>query len=153
MSHTFAISLTWQYDDESAAPVGANYSRTGELTSVNHAPVTVSAAGGFGGDTSQWNPEELLMGALAQCHMLSFLWVARDEGITVLDYRDEVTGEMHMRGGTGAMIGVTLRPHVVVASRADERRIEGLHARAADMCVIRASVNFPVHCESGVSVR
>lgn len=153
MSHTFAISLEWQSNLRSPDAALAEYSREGVMTAAGHDPVSVSAAGGFGGDIARWNPEELVIGALSQCHMLSFLWVARDEGVAILDYRDDAQGSMEMRGGTGAMTQVTLRPHVVVASTSEADRVEALHERAAGMCIIRASVNFPVELESGVSVR
>lgn len=152
MTHSFAISLAWR---NSPAPNGETlrgYSRNGELSAQDHAPIGVSAAGGFSGDITQWNPEELLMGALAQCHMLSFLWVAQSEGVTVVSYTDAVSGEMDMRGGVGAMTEVTLNPTVVVDSEADAERIGEFHERAKAMCVIRSSVNFPVLLESNVEV-
>ncbi len=152
MTHTFAISLAWRNGPASNGETLRGYSRDGEISAVDHAPIVVSAAGGFSGDITRWNPEELLMGALAQCHMLSFLWVAHSEGVTVVSYEDSVIGEMEMRGGSGAMTEVTLRPTVVVDSEAVAARVGEFHERAKAMCVIRSSVNFPVLLESNVEV-
>ena len=40
------------------------------------------------------DPEEMLVAALASCHMLSFLHVAREAGFTVAGYRDHAEGVM-----------------------------------------------------------
>ncbi len=152
MTHTFAISLAWRHSPASNGETLREYSRDADISAADHVTVGVSAAGGFAGDVTRWNPEELLMGALAQCHMLSFLWVAHSEGVEVQSYEDSVTGEMQMRGGSGAMTRVTLRPTVVVTTESDSRRIEEFHERAKAMCVIRSSVNFPVLLESSVLV-
>ena len=43
----------------------------------------------FRGDARRYNPEELLVAALASCHMLWYLHLCADAGVTVLAYRDE----------------------------------------------------------------
>ena len=86
------------------------------------------------------------MAAIAQCHMLSFLYAAHEAGIAIADYVDETTGTMSYQGGSGVMTSVTLRPTIeTTASAAD---VERLHEEAKAMCVLRASVNFPVNVES-----
>lgn len=152
MTHTFAISLSWRNSLAVNGETLREYSRDAELTALDHPAVGTSAASGFGGDASRWNPEELLMGALSQCHMLSFLWAARQAGISVVSYEDSVSGEMSMRAGAGAMTSVTLRPLVTVGADEDARLVTELHEQAKAMCVIRSSVNFPVLLESSVRV-
>ncbi len=46
----------------------------------------------FRGDASRYNPEELLLGALAACHMLWVLHLCADAGTVVMEYRDEAEG-------------------------------------------------------------
>jgi organic hydroperoxide reductase OsmC/OhrA len=36
-------------------------------------PIAGSSDSTFRGDAARWNPEQLLLAALAQCHMLSYL--------------------------------------------------------------------------------
>ena len=70
----------------------------------------------FHGDRDRYNPEQLLLAALAQCHMLSFLHVAVKHGVVVTDYRDDATGMMRLnRDGSGQFESVTLHPQVTVA--------------------------------------
>jgi organic hydroperoxide reductase OsmC/OhrA len=85
------------------------------------------------------------MAAIAQCHMLSFLYAAHEAGIEIVDYVDETSGTMSYQGGSGAMTNVTLRP--VIETNASESDVNRLHDEAKAMCVLRASVNFPVNVE------
>ncbi len=150
MNHDFEIRLRWRRTDPADREIGGAYSHEAIVTSDKHAALVASAAGGFGGDERLWNPEELLMAAIAQCHMLSFLYAAHEAGIDILDYVDETHGVMSFQGGSGAMTSVTLRPTVTThASAAD---IDRLHDEAKGMCVLRASVNFPIILESVTAV-
>jgi organic hydroperoxide reductase OsmC/OhrA len=146
MNHNFEIRLRWHNGSPTEREIGGDYSHEAIITSDKHAALVASAAGGFGGDVRLWNPEELLMAALAQCHMLSFLYAAHEAGIEIVDYVDETTGTMSYQGGTGAMTSVTLRPTIETTASAGD--VDRLHEEAEAMCVLRASVNFPVNVES-----
>ena len=146
MNHSFEIRLRWHNSNPPEREIGGEYSHESIITSDKHATLVASAAEGFGGDARLWNPEELLMAAIAQCHMLSFLYAAHEAGIAIADYVDETTGTMSYQGGSGVMTSVTLRPTIeTTASAAD---VDRLHEEAKAMCVLRASVNFPVNVES-----
>jgi organic hydroperoxide reductase OsmC/OhrA len=146
MNHDFEIRLRWSKIHPSAREIGGDYSHESILTADKHASLVASAAEGFGGDVRLWNPEELLMAAIAQCHMLSFLYAAHQAGIEIVDYADETRGTMNYQGGKGAMTSVTLRP--TITTTASETDVDRLHEEAKVMCVMRASVNFPIHVES-----
>ncbi|MEY4312720.1 MAG: hypothetical protein RLZZ319_229 [Actinomycetota bacterium] len=150
MAHDFSVTLRWHNTPPSERELGGDYSHEAVVTVPGHAVLVTSAAEAFGGDARLWNPEELLMAALAQCHMLSFLYAANQAGIEILDYTDEVEGQMEYSGGSGAMTWVTLRPHVVTTASADV--VERLHEEAKVMCVLRASMNFPINLESVTSL-
>jgi len=149
MNHDFTIRLRWHATPPAEREIGGDYSHESIITSDEHAALVASAAGGFGGDTRLWNPEELLMAAIAQCHMLSFLYAAHEAGIEIVDYADETHGTMNYQGGSGAMTSVTLRPTIETMATAVE--VDQLHERAKSMCVLRASVNFPITVESVVT--
>jgi organic hydroperoxide reductase OsmC/OhrA len=103
----------------------------------------------FHGDRERWNPEELLLAALSQCHMLSYLHVATRHGVIVTEYTDAPTGTMIEDGrGGGAFSEVTLRPRVVVADASMIALADEIHGEAAEKCFIAASVAFPVHHEA-----
>jgi organic hydroperoxide reductase OsmC/OhrA len=146
MNHDFEIRLRWRKTHPSAREIGGDYSHESILTSDKHAALVASAAEGFGGDVRLWNPEELLMSAIAQCHMLSFLYAAHQSGIEIEDYADETRGTMNYQGGKGAMTSVTLRP--TITTTASEADVDRMHEEAKKLCVMRASVNFPILVES-----
>jgi organic hydroperoxide reductase OsmC/OhrA len=149
MRHSFALNLRWRNTQEFDGDLGRAYSHEGYVSIPGHGSLVTSAAEAFGGDPNLWNPEELLMTAISQCHLLSFLFVANRDGVEIHDYLDDVSGEMDYQRGSGAMTSVTLRPTVVTLADASE--IERLHEEAKAFCVMRSSVNFPIHVE--VSVR
>ena len=143
MRHTFALNLRWRNTRAFDGELVREYSHEGFATIPGHAALVTSAAPDFGGDSNLWNPEEMLMAAIAQCHLLSFLYIANRDGVEIIDYIDDVEGEMEFSGGTGAMTSVTLKPIVVTA--ADAAVIGAMHEEAKGMCVLRQSVNFPIN--------
>jgi organic hydroperoxide reductase OsmC/OhrA len=142
MRHTFALNLRWRNTRAFDGELVREYSHEGFATIPGHAAIVTSAATDFGGDPNLWNPEELLMTAIAQCHLLSFMYIANRDGIVIDDYIDEVDGEMEFSGGTGRMVSVTLKPTVYTES--EPALIAAMHEEAKGMCVMRASVNFPI---------
>jgi organic hydroperoxide reductase OsmC/OhrA len=94
----------------------------------------------------------LLLAALSQCHLLSYLHVAVNHGIVVTDYQDDAVGTMiQTANGGGHFVSVTLRP-VVTISGGDPVVARAIHAEASEKCFIAASVNFPVHHEPTIVV-
>lgn len=98
------------------------------------------------------DPEDLLLAALSECHLLSYLHACVTAGVVVESYRDEATGVMTEDGrGGGAFTEVVLRPRVVVAEASMIDAARAAHAQAHDWCFIANSVNFPVRHEAEVS--
>src|SRR5271169_1877538 len=59
------------------------------------------------------DPEELLVAALSNCHMLSFLHVARLAGFTVVAYNDHAEGVVQdIAHGRQAVTKVALHPRI-----------------------------------------
>lgn len=121
------------------------YGRESILGAVGHHSIESSSDHSFRGDASRWNPEELLVAALSQCHMLSYLHEAAIAGVVVTAYTDVATGEMRQTNdGGGHFRSVTLNP-VVTISAGDPELARSLHGAANEKCFIAQSVNFPVH--------
>jgi organic hydroperoxide reductase OsmC/OhrA len=103
-----------------------------------------SSAAELGGDDLKSNPEALLIGALASCHMLWFLALARKKGFEIASYEDDADGVLDGKRLTLA----TLRPRVRWAGEPPEpEAIEALHHRSHELCFIANSVSFPVEVE------
>jgi organic hydroperoxide reductase OsmC/OhrA len=143
--HHYRLMTRWQGNRGKGTSSYREYGRAHLVEAEGKPPIHGSADPTFHGDRERWNPEELLLAALSQCHMLSYLHVATRHGVVVVDYTDEPVGTMREDGrGGGAFTSVTLRPRVTIADDAQAALAEGLHDEASRKCFIAASVGFPV---------
>lgn len=96
------------------------------------------------------DPEEMLVAALSNCHMLTFLHKAREAGWVVTAYRDQAEGVMRKTAeGKIALTKVTLRPDIAFDGPApDARHLEALHHAAHEGCFIASSVKTEVVVEA-----
>lgn len=154
LAHEYAVSVRWTGNRGTGTSGYRAYGRDHVVSAAGKLhDLAGSSDPAFRGDPERWNPEELLLTALAQCHMLSYLHAATVAGVTVLAYDDDAVGTMEQTAdGGGHFTSATLRPRVVVADAAQLEAAEAAHAEAARMCFIASSVNFPVHHEAVTTV-
>jgi organic hydroperoxide reductase OsmC/OhrA len=95
------------------------------------------------------DPEEMLVAALSNCHMLTFLHKAREAGWVVTAYRDQAEGVMRKTAeGKIAVTKVTLRPDITFAGPVpDADALGALHHAAHEDCFIANSVKTEVVVE------
>jgi organic hydroperoxide reductase OsmC/OhrA len=148
-AHHYAVQLAWTGNRGTGTSHYREYGREHIISTVGKDPIAGSADRTFHGNAERWNPEELLLSALSQCHMLSYLHVAVRNGVTVVAYTDDAVGTMEQAaGGGGRFTSATLRPRVTIADPGQFDLAQSLHAEAARECFIAASVNFPVGHEA-----
>jgi organic hydroperoxide reductase OsmC/OhrA len=151
--HRYRVTATWTGNRGSGTSGYRDYARDVDLEIEGKPPVPASSDKPFRGDPARWNPEDLLVSALAECHLLSYLHACVTAGVVVVAYRDDATGLMVEDGkGGGAFAEVTLRPHVTVADASMVDAATAAHAQANAWCFIANSVNFPVHHEPTIHV-
>jgi organic hydroperoxide reductase OsmC/OhrA len=147
-THRYELSLHWTGTRGSGTSGYRAYSRDHELTAEGKPTIAASSDPAFRGDPARWNPEELLVASLAQCHLLWYLHLAGAAGMVITDYRDDPVGVMRTDAtGAGQFERVTLRPVVTVAEAAMQARAQQIHAEVGAYCFIARSVNFPVEHE------
>jgi organic hydroperoxide reductase OsmC/OhrA len=146
--HRYEVSVTWTGNRGDGTTSFRGYDRDHEVTAPRSGkPVLLGTADpAFRGDPARWNPEDLLVTALSQCHMLWVLYLASVGGVVVTDYVDEAGGTMAEDEATGGgrFTEVVLRPRVTVAAPDMADKLEALHHQAHELCFIANSVNFPV---------
>ena len=143
--HRYAVTVRWTGNRGDGTSTYRGYSRDHDIDIPGLPTLKGSADPTFHGDKTRYNPEQLLLTALSQCHMLSFLHVAVKHGVVVTAYEDRAEGLMRTnRDGSGQFESVTLRPQVTVAAAEDDALMEQLHEEANKVCFIARSVNFPV---------
>ena len=145
--HTYAAKLTWTGAAQGPVRDYAGYSRDYTVAIPGKPALKGTADPMFKGDAAIHNPEDLLVAALAGCHMLTYLAHCAFAKIEVVDYEDDAGGVMVFEGGGGRFTEVTLRPRVTVAPGSDLEKARGLHEAAHHDCFIANSVNFPVRNE------
>lgn len=166
-THRYEVSLRWTGNQGTGTSSYRTYSRDHELFggatgAMVHAPpadqgavakpvILGSSDPAFRGDPARWNPEELLVASLAQCHMLWYLHLVTTVGVVVTDYVDAPFGVMVEDGsGAGHFERVVLRPTVTVAEASMIEAARAAHHRVGEFCFIARSVNFPVDHEPTV---
>ena len=147
-THTYEVSVEWTGNTGTGTSGYRDYERSHTVRTDGRPDIDGSADRVFRGAKDRWNPEQLLVAALSQCHLLSYLHVAADAGVVVTAYEDEAVGTMAEDGhGGGRFTEVVLRPRVTVAAPSTAGTARELHERAHALCFIAASVNFPVRHE------
>jgi organic hydroperoxide reductase OsmC/OhrA len=150
--HSFEATLAWPASAGQSRPPSPAFSRNSVLGAAGKPEVPGSSPVIYGGDATRYNPEELLLMALAQCHMLTYLAIAAKKGIAVLAYEDRASGTLglgeHGTSGKMSMQEVLLHPRVTVAEGTDLASAQAIHEKAHANCFIANSVNFPVKIEA-----
>ncbi|GAB3599895.1 OsmC family protein [Microbacterium tumbae] len=151
--HHYALTTTWTGNRGTGTSGYRDYARDVVVQVEGKPELLASSDRPFRGDPARWNPEDLLLAALSECHLLSYLHACVTAGVVVVSYRDAATGLMREDGrGGGAFVEVLLRPEVTVAAASMIDAAERAHAQANTWCFIANSVNFPVRHEATVTV-
>jgi len=119
------------------------YDRTHTVTYPGGIAVQASAAKEFAGNATYCNPEEALAGALASCHMLTFLAVAAKSRIAVNAYQDEAVAVLDKNEkGKMSVTKITLYPKGTLSKEApvDPGKFKSLHEKAHANCFIANSL-------------
>ena len=146
--HRYRLQSTWTGNRGTGTTGYRDYDRSTTIEIDGKPAMSASADKPFRGDPGKWNPEDMLLASLSQCHLLSYLHACVTGGVVVTAYHDDATGLMREDGrGGGSFSEVVLRPKVTVADPATAERARELHERAHELCFIAASVNFPVRHE------
>ena len=150
--HHYHATITWTGNRGSGTSSYRAYGRDHEISAPGKPVIMASSDPAFHGDPARYNPEDLLVASLSECHMLWYLHLCAVNKVVVVDYRDEASGTMEeTAGGGGRFTEVTLRPVITVTAESDVAVAKHLHHEAHEKCFIANSVNFPVRCDPEIS--
>ncbi|SOD65306.1 Organic hydroperoxide reductase OsmC/OhrA [Streptomyces zhaozhouensis] len=142
--HRYSVGVAWTGNTGEGTAGYRKFARDHRVVVADKPVIEASADPAFVGDPARWNPEELLVASLAQCHMLTYLAQCSLRRVTVVAYRDAAEGLMRESGGVGEFVEVTLNPVVEVADASMIDVASALHEDAHRDCFIARSVSFPV---------
>ncbi|MGV2880819.1 OsmC family peroxiredoxin [Pantoea vagans] len=148
MEHHYTSRISWTGNLGTGTSGYKAYARTWDIAITGKDIIHCSNDPLLGGDATKMNPEDLLISSLSACHMLWYLHLASDAGITVLKYEDSpiATGEI-LPGGAGRFVSAILRPEITLAAGSDPDSAMAIHHEIHKVCFIARSVNFPVFYE------
>ncbi len=148
MPHQYFSHIAWTGNRGQGTSGYKDYDRTWDVAIAGKEMIHCSNDPLLGGDPSKMNPEDLLLSALAACHMLWYLHYAAVEGIVVEGYQDTPVGVGEVgHGGAGKFTAATLHPTITLRKGCDLDAAHAIHARIHEVCFIARSVNFPVTYE------
>ena len=137
--------------------IHVNWARAGEFShegferrhDIEFKPQLSIPAGGAGNDFGA-DPEQMLVAAMASCHMQSFLALAAKKRLQVESYRDTASAEIAQREDGKFWVSVIrLAPKAVFTGEKipDEAAIKAMHEKAHDHCFIANSTSSEVIVE------
>jgi organic hydroperoxide reductase OsmC/OhrA len=153
MAHEYRATIVWRRKPDEDFAKG-RYSRAHEIRFDGGITLIGSSSPGvvplpFSREDAV-DPEEMFVAALSNCHMLTFLDLARRAGLIVESYEDEATGVMErIAPQRMAITRVTLRPKIVYGGAApDKAKLDELHHQAHELCFIANSVKTEITVET-----
>lgn len=139
--HEYILTVRWTGNTGSGTSSYKAYSRDHEILKEGKPPLAGSSDPEFMGDSTKWNPEELLVAAVSNCHMLWYLHLCADAGVIVQDYEDRPHGFLSIgQDGSGNFSRIVLRPEVRITQASSAQLAAELHKKANEKCFIAASL-------------
>lgn len=118
--------------------------QVGMLSGTGKPNIVVGSPPEFKGKPDNWAPEELLVGSVNTCILLTFLTLAQGRGLIPASYESEADGLLENVDGKYLITEMTIRPRITVKSQADEGPIREAIESAESRCFMSNSVKAKV---------
>lgn len=116
-------------------------------------PVLLSAAPiEFGGPGDRWSPETLLVGAVADCFILTFRAIARASELPWTSLRCEVSGILDRVGRVPQFTSFTIRAKLAIQEGTSEELARRLLGKAERGCLITNSLKAASQLEAAIEI-
>ena len=120
------------------------------LSAAGRPNIVVGSPPEFKGEADIWAPEELLVGSLNTCMMLTFLTLAQAQGVTPVGYESEAEGLLENVEGKYHITEVVVRPRVTLKSDAELEPARKTMENVEAHCFIANSINARVNAHPRV---
>jgi peroxiredoxin-like protein len=128
MSHQYSVAATVQSDS------------LVDLTADGLPGIVSGPPLDFGGSGEQWSPEDLLVGAVADCFVLSFKAIAAASRFEWTDLKCDVTGTLDKVERAMQFTEIKLKATLKISADADADRAQRLLEKAEKTCFITNSL-------------
>jgi organic hydroperoxide reductase OsmC/OhrA len=117
-----------------------NTGRRGRMSAPGKPEVDVGSPPEFKGEPGVWAPEELLVGALNACLMLTFVSFAQNKGVQFVAYESAAEGLLENVNGKYRITEVSVQPSLVLKSQADLEVARAIMDKVEENCFISNSI-------------
>jgi len=114
------------------------------LSAAGKPDIVVGSPPEFKGEPDIWAPEELLVGSLNTCMMLTFLTLAQAQGLIPVGYESEAEGLLENVEEKYHITEVTVRPRVTLKSEAELEPARKIMESVEAHCFIANSIKARV---------
>lgn len=127
-SFHFKNSILWQS------------ARRGSMTNSGHRAVEIGSPPEFKGTSDVWCPEELLIGAVNACLMLTFLTFAQRRQLEISAYESSAEGSIENTDGKYRVTNIKVQPVVSLGRENNIPLAQDVFKDAKEACIISNSV-------------
>lgn len=134
--------------------VNASAEATGNVTlKADDLPQIITAPPAeFGGPGDQWSPETLLVGAIADCFILTFRAVARASKLEWTNLECSAEGVLERVERVTRFTAVTVRATLTVPAGTDTDKAERLMEKSEEACLITRSMLAETHLVADIII-
>jgi organic hydroperoxide reductase OsmC/OhrA len=118
--------------------------RRGTLSASGKPNIVVGSPPEFKGEPDIWAPEELLVGSVNTCMMLTFLTLAQAKGLTPVRYESEAEGLLENVEGKYRITEVMVRPRVSLKDKAELEPAREIMETVEAQCFISNSIKSKI---------
>ncbi len=121
--------------------------RRGVMSSLGKPELEVGSPPEFRGEPGVWSPEDMYVGALNACLMLTFLAFADRKGVGLVAYETSAEGLLEHVEGRYRISEVTVQPSVAVKAELDLGAAREVMGKIEENCFISNSITARVKLE------
>ena len=123
------------------------------FASAGKPPVRVASPPEFRGEPNVWTPEDLFVGAVESCLLMTFSSIAQKQNLPVDAYYSEATGVLEFIDETYQFTRVTVKPTIIVANAEGIEPVLEAINRAHRDCLVANSLLTRVLIDPDVRLR
>ena len=106
----------------------------------------------FGGPGDVWSPEDMLVGAVANCLILSFRAIARKAKLDWLTLECEAEGILDKLDGFNQFTGFTVKATLTIPDEQYRKKASVILEKAEKYCLVTNSLKADSHLETDVRI-
>jgi organic hydroperoxide reductase OsmC/OhrA len=123
-----------------------------ELTADGLPRLQSTSPAEFDGPGNRWSPETLLVGAVADCFILTFRAIAKASRVSWISLDCDVTGTLDRVDRVTQFTGFDMRAHLMVPAGGDTDRARRALEKAERNCLISSSLKAAVALDATIEI-